>query len=95
MSEQIFSIENMKVTEPSIPAKNGYTSKWENYSLKLEDITINAVYDLINYNIKFVADGVVVSSQNFNAENMNITEPCIKVQVIEGCHVSGQPRKVC
>ena len=39
-----FTVEDTSIKEPTIPLKEGYTAKWGNYTLKAEDITINAVY---------------------------------------------------
>lgn len=75
VSEQKFSVENMNVASPAIPEKTGYTSKWENYELSLTDITVNAVYELITYTVKFVANGNTVASENYTVENMTINEP--------------------
>ena len=43
-----FTIEDMTVTEPAIPQKNGFSAKWERYVLKPEDITIKAEYTRIH-----------------------------------------------
>lgn len=39
-----FTVESTSITEPEVPAKNGYTGKWSEYTLAASDITINAVY---------------------------------------------------
>ena len=75
VNQQKFNVENMTVTEPEIPSKKGYTAKWESYSLGLSDITINAVYELVNYTVTFKAEGVVKAVQTYNVENMTIEEP--------------------
>ena len=75
VSEQKFSVENMNVVNPEIPAKTGYKGKWENYEISLSDITVNAVYELITYTVKFVAGGNVLANENYSVENMNINEP--------------------
>ena len=48
-----FNIENMNVIEPSVPEKTGYTGAWEEYTLTLNDIIINAEYDAIVYKITY------------------------------------------
>ena len=35
------------VIEPAVPARDRYTGRWEDYTLNDEDITVNAVYTLI------------------------------------------------
>ena len=39
-----FTVEDKSITEPAVPAKEGYTGKWEDYTLGAADITINAIY---------------------------------------------------
>ncbi len=53
------------VTAPEVPAKTGYTGAWETIpaTMGTEDITINAVYTAINYNVYFAVDGVVDESK--------------------------------
>ena len=48
-----FTVETESITEPSVPTHTGYSGKWENYTLGHEDIAINAVYTLIDYNIVY------------------------------------------
>lgn len=48
-----FNVESTALSEPTIPDKNGYTSKWENYSIIADDITVNAIYTPIVYNISY------------------------------------------
>jgi hypothetical protein len=36
--------ENKSITEPAVPEKEGYTGKWESYTLTTGDVTVNAVY---------------------------------------------------
>lgn len=52
-----FTVENMNITEPSVPNKTGYLGVWENYTLSTSDITINAVYEINKYTITFDANG--------------------------------------
>ncbi len=40
-----YNIENLSITEPDIPQKDGYSASWEAYDLNtLTDITVNATY---------------------------------------------------
>ncbi len=41
-----FTVEDKSIAEPAVPAKEGYTGKWEDYTLGASDITINAIYTL-------------------------------------------------
>ena len=59
------------LTEPTVPAKNGYTGGWETYTLNDTDITVNAVYTADEYTITFKAEGEVVETITFTIETMN------------------------
>lgn len=39
-----FTVENMSITAPAVPKKDGYTGKWSTYTLTANDITIKALY---------------------------------------------------
>ncbi len=41
-----FTVEDIKITEPSVPFKQCYSGKWESYTLDTKNITVNAVYTL-------------------------------------------------
>ena len=45
---------------PTVGAKVGYTGVWEEYTLELSDITINAEYTIIEYTATFKANGQTV-----------------------------------
>ena len=76
-----FTVEDTTIAEPAVPTKIGYTGAWEDYTLGMEDITINAEYELIEYTATFVADGVVVGTDTFTVEDMTITEPAVPAKV--------------
>ena len=48
-----FDIEDTALSEPAVPLRTGYTGAWEDYEIKAEDLTINAVYTPITYNITY------------------------------------------
>ena len=75
VANEQFTVENKTVTEPSIPAKAGYTAAWESYTLGTESITVNAVYTPIVYTATFKADGVVVAVKEFTVETQSFTSP--------------------
>lgn len=52
-----YTVENKNITEPTIPNKTGYTSKWEKYTLTTGDLTVNAVYTAKEYTITLNYDG--------------------------------------
>ena len=60
---------------PAVPEKEGYEGKWENLSFEPGDVTVNAVYTPIVYNVTFSADGIYAGSCDYTVENKEITEP--------------------
>ena len=48
-----FDIEDTALSEPAVPQRTGYTGAWEDYEIKAEDLTINAVYTPITYDITY------------------------------------------
>ncbi len=49
-----FTVESTELSSvPTVPSKNGYTGEWESYTLGMQDITVNAVYSVITYNITY------------------------------------------
>ena len=61
-----FTSGQKSISEPPVPAKSGFTGKWEAYTLGNSDITINAVYSKI-YTVTFNVDGKVVKKANVAA----------------------------
>ena len=74
---QVYTVEDKTVEVPDVPDKTGYTGKWESYVLDSGDKTVNAVYEAIVYTVTFKADGVVVTTLSYSADNKNITEPAV------------------
>ena len=72
-----FTVETQSLTEPTVPAKVGYTGAWEAYTLEAKDITINAVYTPVVYTATFVADGKEVAKVQFTVEDKSIAEPAV------------------
>ena len=69
-----FTVEDKSLTDiPTVPTKTGYTGKWEDYEIKAEDITINAIYTPIVYTATFKADGKVIKTINFTVEDKSLT----------------------
>ena len=69
-----FDIEGGVINEPAVPMRNGYTGTWENYEIKAENITINAVYTPITYNISYENTKGAISANpiNYNIETTTI-----------------------
>ena len=70
-----YTVESTEITVPEVPAKEGYGATWENFALAGGDLTVNAVYKLGIYNVTFVADGVTVATEEYSAEDKEITVP--------------------
>ncbi|MBR5772094.1 MAG: leucine-rich repeat protein, partial [Clostridia bacterium] len=71
-----FAQGQTSIAEPAVPAKDGYTGKWEAYTLNNADITINAVYtkEEVTYTVTFIADGKTVKTYKL-AAGAKITTP--------------------
>lgn len=70
--------EGMKdIPIPEVPKKEGYTEKWESFSLTDKNITVNALYTPITYTATFKADGVTVETVEFTVETDEITPPSV------------------
>jgi len=66
-----YTVENKKIEEPAVPAKEGYKGEWEKYTLDMGDKVVNAVYTKLDpaevtYYITFVdCDGNVIEKIPF------------------------------
>ncbi len=66
-----YNVESDSVNEPSVPTKSGYEGKWEEYSLTAGgDLTVNAVYEPINYALTFVGPSGQVANYVYNIEGV-------------------------
>ena len=66
-----FTVESESITEPAVPNHVGYTGEWESYTLGTEDITIKAVYSLVNYGITY---NNVSGATNSNPTTYNVED---------------------
>lgn len=48
-----YTEEDKTIVEPAVPAKDGYTGKWGDYTLTSGNITVEAYYTLIEYTVTF------------------------------------------
>lgn len=78
---QKYTVENKSITEPAVPVVAGYNGSWEAYTLTTGDVTVNAVYDLVEYTVTFVIDEKVVDTQKYSVENKKIDEPAVTEKV--------------
>lgn len=70
------------LTEPTVPAKDGFTGIWEQYDLAsaTSDITINAVYMELpkpTHIATFTADGATVATISFIEGDESLDEPAV------------------
>lgn len=77
VEEVEFTVEDDSLTEPVVPAKVGYTGKWEDYDIVADDITVEAVYTPIVYNITY---GGLEDGEHSNAEEYTIESATITLQ---------------
>lgn len=81
-----FTVESVAIEEPTIPEKVGYSSKWENYEIIPQNITINAVYTPIVYDVEYknvVGSFDIDEPVNENARTYTIEDPTILLKNIE------------
>ena len=90
-----YNVENTEIETPEVPAKSGYTAKWEEFNLEIGDITVTAEYTPIDYAANFVIIDELIETETklaytttFNAENMNINFPSENdYPFVDGCSV--------
>ncbi len=75
IEEVRFDADDMYVDEPDVPQRTGYTGAWEAYEIKAENLTINAVYTPIPYNITYenTLGAVNTNPATYNIESATIT----------------------
>ena len=75
VAQRTFTVEKLSVEEPVVPAKTGYNGKWENYTLGLSDITVNALYSVITYNITYKNVGGIINNNpsSYTVEDLPVT----------------------
>ena len=74
---QTYTPDDMDITVPEVPAKEGYTGEWESYVLGEGNVVVNAIYTPITYTVTFVADGVTVATFNYTVEDKNVIAPAV------------------
>ena len=72
-----YTVEDMKITEPEVPEKRGYTGEWEEYVLQGGDMVVEAVYTPVIYSLTFVAEGEVVAVVYYTTETEAVEEPAV------------------
>ena len=70
-----FTVESESITEPAVPNHVGYTGAWESYTLGTENITVNAVYNLISYGITYnnVSGATSSNPTTYDVEDQPLT----------------------
>ena len=77
IDEVEFTVEDKALTEPAVPDKAGYTGVWEEYDIIASDITIEALYTPIVYNIEY---NNLVDGTHFNTTEYTIESDTIDLQ---------------
>ena len=67
---------NETISEPEVPAKEGYDGAWEEYVLN-GDLTINAVYTPKQYTVTFLVNNESYAERTYTIENTQIDEPSV------------------
>ena len=77
-----FNITNKdNLVAPALPqVEAGYEAKWENFTLGLEDATINLIVTPIEYTVSFKHNGTLIDTRTYTVENKNITKPTVPTQ---------------
>lgn len=75
IAELPFTVDNPEVVEPEIPAREGYTARWQTYSLSDSSVNIHAIYTPIESEAVFMADGKVVGRVVYNTNTTSILVP--------------------
>ena len=75
VEEVRFDADDIDVDEPAVPQRTGYTGEWEDYEIKAENLTINAVYTPITYDITYENTKGAVNNNpaTYNIETATIT----------------------
>ena len=79
-----YTVENKTVFPPVVPAKTGYTGKWEDCELTMGDVTVNAVYEPNQYTVTL----------NYNGATDNNTQQSITVTYDAPVGELPQPSKI-
>ena len=69
----VYTHGQQSIELPPVPEKEGYTGKWEDYTLTAGGVTINAVYTVDSYTTKWIVNGKeTAESYDFGSK---ITKP--------------------
>ncbi len=75
-----YTVETTAINPPAIPTKAGYSGSWNNYTLKIGGITVNALYSPYQYKATFVADDKIIEEIPYTVETTAITPPAVPVK---------------
>ena len=81
VAEIPYTVNTQSITAPAVPAKAGYEGKWEDYTLAIGGITVNAKYTVIS------ALSVPASGQTVNYRN-KVKMTAVANDIPDGYHVA-------
>ena len=58
-----YTVENLQIEEPVVPAKEGHSGSWEAYTLTSGNIIVNAEYTTLKYSVTFKDGNETLSSE--------------------------------
>lgn len=83
VSTQKFTVDTEKLIEPAIPSKAGYIARWENYTLKEENLIIRAKYES--------PSAVMVAKQTIKVDDITRLLPSCNFEVTRKEWFSSKP----
>lgn len=65
VSKVPYTVETNAIVAPTLPVREGYTEKWEDYELTIGGITVNAIYSINPHTVTWNVDGEE-TTDNYN-----------------------------
>ena len=80
VATETYDVEHKTVQNPTVPDKEHYTGKWNDYKLTHGNVTVNATYTPVPYTVTFVANGQTVKTETYDVENTTVQNPTVPVK---------------
>lgn len=84
-----YTVDNIIIDEPAVPAKQHYNGAWEAYTLTGGNKTVNAQYTAIEYTVTFKNGSQVVATETYTMETVNPTVTTPAVPAPDSQHEGG------